>query len=165
MIKQISIDYLKNAFNIFDDVKRDMVNNGIGQWDDIYPDFKIIENDIINKQAYGYFDNEQLVGYIVSNENFDEDYSAVTWKFTDNQPLIVHRLAVKSTFQGKGVAKKLIQLKAKKDGCLTIRLDAFSSNPKATGFYKGLGYHLAGKVDFRKGMFYCFEKRINLSNG
>lgn len=163
MIKQISIDNLKKALDIFDDVKRDMINSHIDQWDDIYPDFNIIENDILEKQAYGYFDNEQLVGYIVCNEKFNKEYNDVDWKFHNNTPLIVHRLAVKSKFQGMGVAKRLMQfveIKAKDDGYLTIRLDAFSSNPKAIGFYQGLGYRLAGQVDFRKGMFYCFEKNI-----
>ena len=163
MIKQISIENAKNAFDIFEDVKSDMIKNGIDQWDELYPDFNIIENDILEEYAYGYFEGEQLVGYIAFNEIFDEEYNDVDWKFHDNKPLIIHRLAVKSKFQDKGIAKKLMQFvetKAKNDGYVVIRLDAFSLNPKALKFYQRLEYTLAGQVYFRKGMFYCFEKRI-----
>ncbi len=163
MIKQISIDNLKNAYDIFDNVKRDMINNGIDQWDDLYPDFKIIEKDILEKQAFGYFDKEQLVGYMACNEIFNEEYNDVDWKFHADKPLIIHRLAVKPNFQGVGIAKKLIQFaetKSKDDGYAAIRLDAFSGNPKALKLYRRLDYTLAGQVYFRKGMFYCFEKSI-----
>lgn len=163
MIKQISIDYLKNAFDIFDDVKKDMIKNNIDQWDEIYPSFKIIENDIINHHGYGYFDNEQLIGYITVNEIFSEEYNVIDWKFHDDKPLIIHRLAVKSKFQDMGIAKKLmrfVETKAKNDGHVAIRLDAFSGNPKSVGFYERLGYSSAGQVYFRKGLFYCFEKNI-----
>ncbi len=45
-----------------------------------------------------------------------------------------------------------------------IRLDAFTRNPAAVRLYEGRGYRKAGIVSFRKGPFYCFEKRIHNKN-
>lgn len=163
MIKQIPIQNLKEAFNIFIDVKSDMINNGIDQWDAIYPDFDIIQKDIMENQAFGYFNNELLIGYVAINEHFDLEYNALNWMYYDDKPLIVHRLAVDSKFQGMGIAKALIifvENKAKNEGYKTIRLDAFSYNQNALGLYRALGYHLAGSINLRKGLFYCFEKMI-----
>ena len=163
MIEQISIGDFKKALEIFDDVKKNMQNNGIDQWDELYPNSNIINDDIQRKVAFGYFQENQLVGYIVIDENFNEEYNDVDWKFQDTKPLIVHRLAVKSQFQGKGIAKKLMQFaetKGRQDGYNTMRLDTFSLNPKALNFYKTLNYRLAGEVIFRKGLFYCFEKKL-----
>lgn len=163
MIKQISIDNLKEALDIFDDVKKDLINKGIDQWDDVYPNFNIIENDILKNHSYGFFENEHLVGYIACNEIFNEAYNTIDWEFHDDKPLIIHRLAVKSKFQNIGIAKKLMQfaeIKAKNSGHVAIRLDAFIDNIKSIKFYQGLGYKLAGQVHFRKGVFYCFEKKL-----
>jgi ribosomal protein S18 acetylase RimI-like enzyme len=164
MIKQIPIEHLKEAFNIFIDVKKNMLQNGIDQWDDIYPNFNSIETDILKKQAFGYFKMEQFIGYIAINESFDKEYNALNWKYPDNKPLIVHRLAVNPKFQGMGIAKELMgfaEIKAKNEGYISIRLDAFSNNPKAIRFYHGLGYRFVGEVIFRKGIFHCFEKMIH----
>ena len=163
MINQIKLANLKEAFSIFVEVKKHMIQHGIDQWDDVYPDIDIVRADILNQQAFGYFKDSQLMGYITINEHFDKEYNEVDWKYTDDKPLIVHRLAVNPKFQGLGIAKELMQFaekEAKARGYLTIRLDAFSENPIALKFYHGLGYCLAGEVTFRKGIFHCFEKRI-----
>jgi ribosomal protein S18 acetylase RimI-like enzyme len=104
-----------------------------------------------------------LIGYISLNEIFSKEYNSVNWNYIDNgKPLIIHRLAVKSSFQGQGIAKKIIQFAenhAKNNGYRTIRLDAFSKNRQALGLYEKLEYKYAGDVLFRKGVFVCFDKK------
>lgn len=165
MIKQITIDQFEEVMALIQDVTIDMRNNSIDQWDDIYPDSKIILSDIQNCQSYGFFCDTHLAGYIALNEQCAEDYDKVTWVTNDIRPLILHRLAIKSNFQGKGIAKSLINFSenpAKKNGYKSIRLDAFAKNPIAVGLYTGLGYLRSGEVNFRKGLFYCFEKKMVL---
>ena len=163
MISQIPITNSKEACHIFTDVKRDMISQGIDQWDEVYPNEKIIETDILNNHAFGYCADGVLMGYIAINEYFDKEYNDLDWKHPDNRPLIVHRLAVHSKFQGLGIAKALMLFaedKAINEGYATIRLDAFSKNPKALKFYDNLDYQFVGEVTFRKGVFYCFEKSM-----
>ena len=46
-------------------------------------------------------------------------------------------------------------------GYHTIRLDAFTQNPAAVALYERCGYRNAGTVRFRKGIFFCYEKKLN----
>ncbi|WP_166962224.1 GNAT family N-acetyltransferase [Yeosuana marina] len=164
MIELIKLNEIESVVEIFDDVKTGMNHKGINQWDFIYPNEKILEMDIIEGNAYGYYNKNEIIAYVSINESFDKEYETVNWHYIDNNPLIIHRLAVKSSAQGKGIAKKLISFvedKAKFNGYKTIRLDAFSSNPNALGLYKSLGYRYAGDVNLRKGVFHCFEKILS----
>jgi ribosomal protein S18 acetylase RimI-like enzyme len=163
MIELIKITELQKALDLFEDVTNNMISNGINQWDSIYPNPATITTDIVSNHAHGYYLNNELVGYISINIHYDKEYESVTWEYPDVKPFIIHRLAIKSGFQGMGIAKKLMSFAentAKSKEHHTIRLDAFSQNPTALSLYQRLGYRLAGKVTFRKGIFYCFEKSL-----
>lgn len=55
---------------------------------------------------------------------------------------------------------ELIESIIQSKGIETIRLDAFSQNPIALRMYENLGYKKVGEVNFRKGLFYLYEKKI-----
>jgi ribosomal protein S18 acetylase RimI-like enzyme len=87
--------------------------------------------------------------------------------FEDAGVSVVHRLMVHPAFQGRGIARELMEFAervALNRGCGVIRLDAFAMNPQALRLYRALGYREAGEVKFRKGAFLCFEKRLGLAN-
>jgi len=74
---------------------------------------------------------------------------------------VIHRLTVHPEHQELGHASTLMlfaESKARDLGCRSIRLDAFTKNPGACALYSGRGYRNLGTVDFRMGVFYCFEK-------
>jgi ribosomal protein S18 acetylase RimI-like enzyme len=65
--------------------------------------------------------------------------------------------------QGGGIARKLLKYAddfAVKNGYGTIRLDAFTQNERALRLYEKNGYEKVGSVLFRKGEFYCYEKKM-----
>ncbi|MFY9925456.1 MAG: GNAT family N-acetyltransferase, partial [Opitutaceae bacterium] len=65
---------------------------------------------------------------------------------------------------GKGNARILmghLEVEAQQRGCHGIRLDAYLRNPAALKLYVTLGYRRAGLVEFRKGSFACYEKRLS----
>ena len=164
MIKLIEIEEIGSVTEVFKSVIEDMNTKGINQWDSVYPNEEVLCKDIQNKEAYGYYADNEMIGYVSINDKYSEEYKTVEWQYFDNKPFIIHRLAVKSNFQGQGIAKKLIYFaenQAKTQGYKTIRLDAFSQNPNALNLYKKLNYNYVGDVLFRKGLFHCFEKRIN----
>jgi ribosomal protein S18 acetylase RimI-like enzyme len=163
MIKLLNINNLNEVMIIIKNVIADMNEKGINQWDDVYPNMEIITNDIESNTAFGYFDENMLVGYIALNENYSPEYDLLNWKSSGN-PLIIHRLSVAPQNQGKGIAKKCIRFAeeyAKKYNFKSIRLDAFSDNPGALRLYENLNYEKAGTITFRKGIFVCFEKLIS----
>jgi ribosomal protein S18 acetylase RimI-like enzyme len=141
---------------------RHMESQGIDQWDDLYPDEATIRRDIDANELYLLEQDGRLGGIITLNESQEPAYQEVAWQF-GGRALVVHRLAIDPSSQGKGFAGELMQFAytiARERQYATIRLDAFTHNPRAVALYEGLGYQRAGMVTFRKGLFICFEIQV-----
>ncbi len=153
---------IKAIMNLIRVVINGMVAESIDQWDEIYPSEEIIRQDVDLKHSYGIYKNDTLIGYVVINDLFSPEYNSVNWKYS-SKALVIHRLAIDPAFQGRGIAKQLMKYAedfGMGNGYDTIRLDAFIKNPRAIALYEKLGYEKAGEVNFRKGLFYCFEKSL-----
>jgi ribosomal protein S18 acetylase RimI-like enzyme len=154
------INDLDNVIAIVREVTRHMNQQGISQWDEIYPDRTILQKDIENQHMHLIEEDGEVAGMITLNENQEPEYTNVLWIYP-SRILVVHRLAVATEHQGKGLASSLMdfaEAKALSKGYDAIRLDAFSLNPIALSLYEHRGYRKAGTVRFRKGLFFCFEK-------
>ncbi|MEC4052947.1 GNAT family N-acetyltransferase [Myroides odoratimimus] len=162
MIKPIDITDLSQTLHVLEEVKQHMLSQGIDQWDESYPNKDIISNDIQKKQAYIYTENEQILAYMVLNEEYDVEYNDLRW--TSPTPFIViHRLFVSPKAQGKGISSKMIlfaEQYAKDNNYASIRFDAYTLNTTANAVYTKKGYQLVGTVQFRKGVFNCYEKTL-----
>jgi ribosomal protein S18 acetylase RimI-like enzyme len=94
----------------------------------------------------------------------DALYDIIDWQTPDGNNLYIHRLAVHPEFQGRGIARQLMdyaEAYAQKEKCTAVRLDTFSKNPRNHRFYKARGYQQLGDVYFPKqseAPFHCFEK-------
>lgn len=139
-----------------------MEEQGILQWDDVYPDKATLRQDIQRQEMYVMEQDGRTAGIIVINEEQSPEYASITWKYA-GRVLVVHRLTISPAHQRCGLATRLMEFAedtAASQGYDCIRLDAFSKNPAAFALYDKLGYRRAGMVRFRKGEFYCFEKAI-----
>jgi len=164
MIKKLSKDYLFDAFSIIESVVSKMNNESIFQWDEHYPTREIIEKDIDDGYAFGFFHLKELRGYIVLNEEYSPEYNSLEWKDKNGISLIVHRLSIKADCQGQGIAKQMMifaEEYAKRNNYTSIKLDAFLHNKAALSLYENLGYTEVGTVTFRKGEFNCYEKVLS----
>lgn len=141
----------------------DMESKGIYQWDSIYPNEKVIYDDLVSGNLYVYQDYENIKGIVVLNEHQDREYEEIDWRYNSGRPLIVHRLCIDPRCQGQGIARLLMNYAeeyASESGYESIRLDAFINNARACHLYQKLEYQKVGIVRFRKGEFYCFEKSL-----
>jgi ribosomal protein S18 acetylase RimI-like enzyme len=151
---------------ILDIVKKaiqSMNDNNIFQWDEVYPDRKLLLNDIEKQELYAIEQGKNVTGFMALNETQSPEYETIKWKF-GGRVLVVHRLTIDPKYQRQGFANILMDFAEKKafsENYNSIRLDAFVNNPAAFTLYEKRGYNKAGKVRFRKGDFYCFEKKIN----
>lgn len=127
-----------------------LISKGIHQWDQNYPDLATIQNDISKGQLYKYTIGNKIAGIIVLNEVQDPEYSDLQWITpSDSKNLVVHRLAVHPSYQGKGIARKLMdfaEVFAKEQAYDSIRLDTFSQNDRNQKFYDTRGYQRTGEV-------------------
>ena len=140
-----------------------MDNQGIPQWDDIYPSKSILQTDIERQQMHVIENEGHVSGFITLNEEQAPEYSDISWSYP-GKALVVHRLTINPEHQGKKLATRLMDFAEKEaasKGYNTIRLDAFTQNPAAVALYERRGYRNAGTVRFRKGIFFCYEKELN----
>jgi GNAT superfamily N-acetyltransferase len=142
-----------------------MREQGIEQWDEIYPDRATILADIeaaaLHVASMG---DDPLAAVFTVDEHQDPRWAVAAWTITDTPIAVVHRLMVRPAHQGKGLARRLMEIAeglARARGYAAVRLDCFSENPQALRLYQTLGYHDAGPAQLRKGTFRCLEKRLS----
>ena len=141
----------------------DMNSNGIPQWDEIYPDREVLEEDIRKKQMTVVLLEDNIAAAYVINTESDVQYMNGKWSRQDATYVVLHRLCVNPRFQHRGIARQVmlhIEEEERQRGLESIRLDAFTKNPFALKLYEALGYAPVGYVDFRKGKFKLMEKLL-----
>ena len=164
-IRKAHINDLKNIMRMYKSCIHGMIKNNIDQWDESYPNTKIISSDIRAATYYVAEIEKNIIGGINIDQNQDLTYLDIDWRDNSNSFLVVHRLAVNQNFWNRKIGKKLMlfteDLVVKKK-LKSIRLDTYSGNPQAINFYKKLGYKQLGSINLKpnKNKYYCFEKII-----
>lgn len=152
---------LKGICGLFDGAIKNMIHNGIMQWDEVYPTEQDFREDINKGQLFvGVVQGQIAVVYVINRE-CDEQYRNGNWQYADISYYVIHRLCVNPDFQNQGIARRTllhIEEQLAEWGIHAIRLDAFSENPYALRLYEHLGYAKVGTTDWRKGRFYLLEK-------
>jgi len=161
-IRPACIEDLDVLQGIIRDATRHMDEQGIPQWDEIYPNRLVLKDDVEKQQMQAIEIEGRVAGLIVMNEDQPPEYAGVPWKYSC-RALVIHRLTIDPTYQRRGLAMRLMDFAEKiaaneNYGC--VRLDAFTRNPAAFTLYENRGYGRAGIVRFRKGEFFCYEKKI-----
>ena len=140
-----------------------MEDQGIHQWDEIYPNKEVLARDLQERTVHVAEISGEIGGFIVLNEIQSPEYQNVCWR-NQGRILVVHRLTIAPIYQRRGLASFLMgfaENKAAAEGFDGIRLDSFIENRPACRLYEKRGYRPAGIVHLRKGEFYCFEKAIS----
>jgi ribosomal protein S18 acetylase RimI-like enzyme len=146
-------------------VVRHMKNQGIDQWDELYPNQANLAQDLESRSLHVLEKAGEIMGFVVLNEFQSPEYETVPWRY-QGRVLAVHRLTIAPACQRQRLGSLLMDFAeetAAAQGYECIRLDAFILNPPALSLYEQRGYRKAGVVRFRKGDFYCFEKRVEHS--
>ena len=156
---------LDNIMLMYTSCVKGMLANNIDQWDETYPNTKVITEDLIGQTYFVAIENNIIIAGINIDQNQDNTYLTIDWKDKKNQFLVVHRLAVKVDFWSDGIGKSLMLFTENlvtEKGLNSIRLDTYSGNPKAMEFYRRLGYSELGTIDLKlnKDKYHCFEKII-----
>jgi ribosomal protein S18 acetylase RimI-like enzyme len=151
------------VMSLIKDCIRDMESHGIHQWGEYYPTREIIQDDIENRSLYTAKEDDEILGIIAVNEEQPPEWEKANWSTQEGRILTVHRLAVKPTMQKQGIARRLLDYAedyAVGNGYTSIRLDAYSGNPRALKLYEKHHYNRVGQVFFpmRDLPFYVYEK-------
>ena len=157
---------LEGIMKMYKSCVNGMIENGIDQWDETYPNQEIINEDVTKGTYYVLEMDGTIIGGINIDQNQDDTYLPLKWKDESNAFLVVHRLGVKEEFWNKKIGKYLMLFTESiviKKGLKSIRLDTYSGNLKAMQFYIRLGYTELGTINLKphKDKYHCFEKIIN----
>jgi ribosomal protein S18 acetylase RimI-like enzyme len=156
---------INQIFDLFLECKEALMKQGIYQWDDVYPNKDVIQEDIRHQCMHAIKIDDEIAGVISFDENDCEEYKTVDWMNKNANFAVVHRLCVRPKYQGRGIALRLMQFvneACKQRLFTTIRLDVYSGNQRAIEFYRRLGYQIRGEVFFprRTLPFICMEKDV-----
>jgi ribosomal protein S18 acetylase RimI-like enzyme len=165
---QIRLASLKDIENVMELIKnciKDMESRGIYQWNEYYPTSEIFHEDIKISSLYILEDKNTCLGIISINDDQSPEYKELVWTNEDGKILVIHRLAVNPEYQKQGIGRQLMDFAenyASERGYTSIRLDAYSGNPRALNLYEYRGFKKVGQIFFprRKLPFYCYEKLI-----
>ena len=115
----------------------------------IYPTIDDADAGIKESSLYVAKDNNRIVGTMILRHKPEEGYKNVEW-MTDNnyeKIYVVYTLAVHPDFIGLGIGKKLLDFAeelARKEECISLRLDVVKGNIPAENLYKKCGYKYIG---------------------
>lgn len=166
-IAQPSIADFNELLSLYRSCGAEMLSKGFDNWGDFHPSEKQLKLDIEGGTIFVLKDDVKIVGVTVLDTNQDTVYATVNWKHNATPIIVVHRLAVLPSEEGKGHAQKLMQFAeehARATGMQSIRLDAYSINERVLGFYKKQGFERKDELinlgDKYTHLFNCFEKKM-----
>lgn len=136
--------------------------DGSTQWQDGYPNPTSIQSDIENGYGFVLQQDDTVIAYAAVIKNNEPAYAAIAGKWLTNDDfLVVHRVAVSNTAKGKGIATRLFQLLepfAISRQVFSIKVDTNFDNIPMLKILDRLGYIYCGEVFFRGSARKAFEK-------
>ena len=127
IIVKAKLEDLDRILEIVDEAKEFLRQNKVNQWQDGYPDRDIFINDILNNCLYVVKEDKEILGFF-SLYNYEETYEKIydgSWHSDDNY-VVVHRLAIADKYKGKGVSKFIFDYLKNKYSYL--RIDTHKDN-------------------------------------
>lgn len=139
---------------IMQQAKDQMKRLGSCQWNENYPARENIITDIDNDEGYVFEKAGTVVAYGVISFKEEDVYRQINTWTTDDNYLVVHRLAVADEAKRQGLGKRFM-LKAedvaRQRGVNFFRVDTKYDNNYMLSIFKSLGFVYKGDVVYRGG--------------
>ena len=149
--RKSTFDDVDRILEIIEKAKIELRKLGLDQWQKGYPDREVIENDVKNGISYVLEEiSKKIVGTIVLLPKKEEPYSKIEGKWiTNDDYIVIHRLAVDSEIKNKGIATKILEFSEKeciKNKILSIKTDTHESNEPMKKFLEKNGFSYCGVI-------------------
>ena len=157
---------IDNIMNIIQQAQEYFKNQGIDQWQNNYPNYETIKNDIKNNNGYVLLKNNTVVGTVAAIFGEEKTYKNIyngQW-ISNNEYLTIHRLAVNSNYKGLGLSSIIlnnIEEICTHKNIFSIRADTHEENISMQKFLKKNGFKYCGIIYLEnKDKRIAFEKII-----
>ena len=136
--------------------------DGSNQWQDGYPNPEVIKADIEKEVGFVLTEGENLVGYCAVLINDEPAYAGIEGKWlSDEDFVVVHRIAIAQEYLGKGLAKEMIKFIeefAIQNNIYSVKADTNFDNLAMMKSFENSGYAYCGEVYFRGSARRAYEK-------
>ncbi|MFI3114968.1 MAG: GNAT family N-acetyltransferase [Clostridia bacterium] len=163
LIKSTKADFPK-IMEIINSAKKHLKDQGINQWQQVYPNEETIEQDFNISKGYVLVDGDDILAYVYIDFDIDPDYNVIegAWKNDGNYGSL-HRVAMSGKHRGKGLSENIFKLACeigKAQGVLSMRIDTHEDNKKMQHVLQKNGFEYCGIVYVRGLKRMSFEKII-----
>lgn len=155
---------LPALMTIFREAQRTIATLGIDQWQNGYPSEVVINNDIACGHSYVVQQEEAILGTFVlvdSEPTYDRIYEG---QWSADRYLAIHRVAVKVSSRGTGVADAMIRYasqQAQNRNCEALRVDTHRGNLPMRRMLEKHGFRHCGVIFLTDGSHrIAYEKRV-----
>lgn len=170
MIRHATLNDLVQIMDITQDAVIFLRDHQIPQWQNHYPNATTFKKDIENNTLYVYEVDGLICGMANIALEADPQYNVIfdgAW-LTNGPYAVVHRIAVKGSCIGKGVAKELLTYAegvARHHKLVSIRIDTHRMNIPMNRLLTRMGYQWCGVIelsDHNQTDYYrlAYEKKI-----
>jgi GNAT superfamily N-acetyltransferase len=162
-VRRATLNDIPKIMQLITEVVPLMQAAGNFQWDNTYPNPQVFTEDIGLNQLW-VADMDGDIGGVAAITTDQYAEYAQAGLDTAQTAIVVHRLAVSPRYQGRGIARALMQeaeAEALRRGIHIMRIDTNIENQMAQQLFPKLGYVFAGEIglEFRPGLrFVCYEK-------
>lgn len=157
---------IESIMNIIKKAQAYFKEQGIDQWQNNYPNFEIIRNDIANKNGFVLLKDGNVVGTVAVSFDGDKNYESIydgEW-LDNNEYAVIHRIAVEPDYKGLGLSSIII--KNIEELCLnkcvySIRVDTHKDNLSMQKLLQKNGFKHCGIIYLEdKSERIAFEKLL-----
>lgn len=140
-------------------------NDGSQQWQNGYPNQQTILDDISKDCAYVVEENNEIIAYASIFFGIEPAYTEIEGKWlTNDDYVVIHRVAVSDTVKGKGIASqlfKMIEDLSKAHQVYSIKVDTNFDNIPMLRILEKLNYTYCGEVYFNGSARRAYEKTLH----
>jgi len=144
--RKSTFDDIDIILEIIEKAKAELKKMGLDQWQKGYPNREIAENNKKpGEKVFG-----KIVGTIVLSPEKEEPYSKIEGKWiTDDDYMVVHRLAVDSDVKNKGLATKILEFSEGvciENKILSLKADTHENNEPMKRLLAKNGFSFCGLI-------------------
>ncbi|MGU8237458.1 GNAT family N-acetyltransferase [Clostridium perfringens] len=131
--RQAKISDLDQIVEIIELSKKYLKETKVDQWQDGYPAKEDLRRDIENRNSYVLTNKDEIVATTVISLDGESTYNSIfngEW-ITNEDYIVMHRVAVHDKYKGKGIFKELIkeaESLALNKGISSIKIDTHRDN-------------------------------------
>ena len=162
VLRLAKIEEVATIWEILQDAIAQRKNDGSDQWQNGYPNEQTVKDDIQNGNGYVMINDNEIVAYAAIVFGIEQSYIDIKGKWlSNNDCVVVHRVATQESLKGKGIATQLFLLI--EDFCnqkniFSIKVDTNFDNLPMLRILEKLSYSFCGDIFFSGASRLAFEK-------